>query len=112
MPDTNPNVPRGWHFPVIRRLLGRWEPGRRWLERHQLPFNLFLHLLGIPLAFLGLVALCAGEWRVGLGGLTVGYLLQFVGHHSEGNDLGEWAALKRLLGRPCVLVSPRWREPA
>ena len=29
----------------------------------------------------------------------------------EGNDVGEWAAIKRLLGLPCVAISPRWQKP-
>ena len=41
-------------------------------------------------------------------GLVVGYLLQYVGHRAEGNDVGEWAAVKRLLGLPYVGVSPRY----
>lgn len=38
-----------------------------------------------------------------------GYALQFVGHCIEGNDMGEWILVKRLLGRPYVAVSPRWQ---
>ena len=47
-------------------------------------------------------------WYWGVGGLIVGYLLQYVGHRAEGNDVGEWAGIKRLLGLPYVAISPRW----
>ena len=39
---------------------------------------------------------------------VLGYALQYVGHLAEGNDLGEWAAIKRLLGLPYVGIAPRW----
>jgi hypothetical protein len=39
---------------------------------------------------------------------VLGYLLQWIGHLAEGNDLGEWAAIKRLLGLPYVGIAPRW----
>jgi hypothetical protein len=41
-----------------------------------------------------------------------GYVFQWVGHAVEGNDLGEWAALKRLLGLPYVAIAPQYvRKP-
>src|SRR5262249_11145668 len=82
-----------------------------WRERHQLPFNFWLHMLGIPLAMAGLVLLFFEPWW-GFGGFVVGFLLQFIGHRAEGNDLGEWAGIKRLFGLPCVAISPRWQQPA
>ena len=101
----------------LRRAMARWYG--QWRQRHQLPFNFALHLVGIPLAFAGLVALLVSPfvpwvaWYWGAGGLVVGYLLQYVGHRAEGNDLGEWAAVKRLLGLPYVGIAPRWapRDP-
>ena len=47
-------------------------------------------------------------WYWGLGAFVLGYLLQWIGHRAEGNDLGEWAAIKRLLGLPYVGIAPRW----
>ena len=47
---------------------------------------------------------------VHVGGLVLGYFLQWLGHFVEGNDVGEWAGIKRLLGLPYVGISPRWRE--
>jgi hypothetical protein len=93
----------------LRRALGNW------LERHQHPFNRGIHLLGIPLALLGVVlffTLSWDEWYWGVLAFVAGYLLQWIGHLVEGNDLGEWAGIKRLLGLPYVAISPRWQKPA
>jgi hypothetical protein len=95
--------------PLRRFLRKRWQG---WRARHQLPFNFALHMIGIPLAFAGLISFFFVEWYWGVAGLIVGYLLQYVGHRAEGNDLGEWAGIKRLLGLPYVGISPRWQKPA
>lgn len=87
----------------LRRALANWR------ERHRLPFNFWIHLVGIPLALCGFVALFFAPWW-GLAGFVLGYLLQYIGHRAEGNDLGEWAGVKRLLGWPYVGVAPRWRQ--
>jgi hypothetical protein len=87
---------------VRRRLHG-------WRLRHQLPFNFYIHLIGIPLALLvAPVLLFFLPWYWAVGAFMLGYLLQWVGHLAEGNDLGEWAAVKRLLGLPYVGIAPRW----
>jgi hypothetical protein len=110
-PDT-PGSSRRWRFPVLRWI------GRRlhaWKLRHQLPINFALHLVGIPLAVLGLLSLLflswyGLPWYWGVAGLVVGYLLQFIGHRLEGNDVGELIPLKRLLGLPCITISPRFQR--
>jgi hypothetical protein len=79
-----------------------------WRLRHQLPFNFAIHLIGIPLAVSGVFLLFFLPWYWGLGAFVLGYLLQYIGHLAEGNDLGEWAAIKRLLGLPYVGIAPRW----
>jgi hypothetical protein len=88
---------------------------QNWLARHRSPVSFWLHVVGIPLAVAGLVL--AGYqlalWRWDLwwrpaGLILAGYALQLAGHWHEGNDLGEWILLKRLLGRPYVAVSPRY----
>lgn len=68
-------------------------------------------MIGIPAAAAGVVLLCLGLWLWGAGALVLGYLLQFIGHRAEGNDVGEWAAIKRLLGLPYVGISPQQRTP-
>jgi hypothetical protein len=90
--------------PLRAWLARRWHG---WRLRHRLPLNFALHLVGIPLALAGLVLLFV-SWPWALAVVVFGYLLQWVGHRLEGNDLGEWAALKRLCGLPYVGVAPRW----
>ncbi len=87
---------------------------RNWRERHRDPFNFWIHLIGIPMAVVGVVLLCAlpwDQWYWGAGAFVLGYVLQYIGHCVEGNDLGEWAGVKRLLGLPYVSISPRWQQP-
>jgi hypothetical protein len=80
-----------------------------WRLRHQLPFNFWIHMLGIPLALVvAPLSLLFAEWYWALSLFLLGYFLQWVGHLAEGNDLGEWAAVKRLLGLPYVGIAPRW----
>jgi len=88
-----------------------------WRERHRHPVSLALHIVGIPLTIAAVVlaAVQLAQWRWDLwwrpaGLLAVGYLLQWVGHLIEGNDMGELIVVKRWLGRPYVAVSPRWAD--
>jgi uncharacterized membrane protein YGL010W len=92
---------------VRRRLQG-------WRLRHQLPINFALHMIGIPLAVAGVGMLFFLPWYWGGGAFVLGYVLQYIGHQAEGNDVGEWAAIKRLFGLPYVGIAPRWNpeDPA
>ncbi len=88
-----------------------------WLERHQNPVSLGLHIVGIPLTIAAVVLagvqLCQWRWDLWYRPaalLIAGYTLQYVGHRIEGNDMGEVVLFKRLLGRPYVAVSPRYRK--
>jgi uncharacterized membrane protein YGL010W len=98
---------------LLRRRLQGWK------LRHQLPFNFFIHMIGIPLVVAGVVILLAAwpaywldlwalPWYWGVGAIALGYILQWIGHRAEGNDVGEWAAVKRLLGMPYIGIAPRW----
>jgi hypothetical protein len=85
-----------------------------WFERHQHPASLILHLIGIPLtlAAVAVAVVQLWQWRWDLWWrpaalLAAGYLLQWIGHRIEGNDMGELILLKKRLGRPYVAVSPR-----
>jgi len=102
-PTTAPS-PRGPLRRFIRQALGNW------LERHQDPVNFWIHLVGIPVAVAGLPLLLVLPWYWGVGALVTGYFLQYIGHRFEGNDVGEWAAIKRLLGLPYVGIAPRWQQ--
>ena len=85
---------------IKRRLQG-------WRLRHQLPFNFAIHMIGIPMAVLSPLLFFV-DWYWAVGAFVLGYVLQYIGHLAEGNDLGEWAAIKRLLGLPYVGIAPRW----
>ncbi len=102
-----PAAPPKYSWPVLRffrRVI------RNWRERHQHPFNFAIHMLGIPLTVVGVVLLFVLPWYWGVGAFVLGYVCQYIGHQVEGNDVGEWAAIKRMFGLPCVAVAPR-REP-
>jgi hypothetical protein len=94
-----PSRPRRPVLRFLRRILANWR------ERHRHPFNFAIHLIGIPLAVAGVPLLFFNIWW-GLGAIVVGYLLQYIGHQVEGNDVGEWAAIKRMLGLPYVAIAP------
>ena len=88
-----------------------------WLERHQNRASFWLHMVGIPLTIAAIVLAgvqLAAErwdlwWRPALLFL-LGYLLQWIGHLIEGNDMGEVILIKKLLGRPYVAVSPKYSQ--
>ena len=66
-------------------------------------------MVGIPLALAGVVLLFTPlAWYWGVGAFVLGYLLQYVGHLAEGNDLAQWAVPQRLFGLSYVGISPRW----
>ena len=91
---------------------------RNWQERHRHPVSRWLHAIGIPLLVFGLLlgAWQLGQWRwdvwyrpVGL--IVVSYILQWVGHRVEGNDMGELVLIKRMLGLPYTAVAPTDATP-
>jgi hypothetical protein len=88
-----------------------------WLARHRSRVSFWLHMLGIPLAVGGAVLAIYQlvVWRWDLWWrpvllIAAGYVLQIIGHWHEGNDVGEWALIKRALGRPYVAISPKYRS--
>jgi hypothetical protein len=98
-----------YNFPIARRVI-RWSrsAARQWRLRHQHPLNFALHLVGIPLALAGLVSLAFLAWPYALSAFCGGYLLQWIGHRIEGNDVGELIPLKRWLGLPVVAIAPQY----
>ncbi|MBN9117729.1 MAG: DUF962 domain-containing protein [Planctomycetes bacterium] len=97
-----------YRFPIARRMLSFAGRARRnWLDRHQTRANFWIHMLGIPLAFAGVPLLFVAEWYWGVGAIVLGYLLQWIGHRIEGNDVGEFIPVKRLLGLPVVAIAPQ-----
>ena len=102
-----------YRFPIARKLLAFASRARRnWLARHQVPFNYWIHMLGIPLAVAGVPLLFLAPWYYGVGAIVLGYLLQWIGHRVEGNDVGEFIPIKRLLGLPVVAIAPRFGAEA
>ena len=95
-------------FPIARKLLALAGRARRnWLDRHRTPANFWVHMAGIPLAVAGVSLLFVEEWYWGVGAIVLGYLLQWIGHRIEGNDVGEFIPLKRLFGLPVVAIAPQ-----
>lgn len=81
-----------------------------YMKRHKHPVNAFLHILGVPMAFYGLFRLlmpCSTalspscNLRQGRGFglllLVLGYILQYFGHKSQGNEVGEVTLIKSLV---------------
>jgi len=92
---------------------------RNWLDRHQHPVSLALHLIGIPMTIacipLAIVQLSRDQWDLWwrpVALLAGGYLLQWIGHLVEGNDMGEVILIKKRLGKPYTAVAPRYRDDA
>jgi hypothetical protein len=80
---------------------------RDYMSRHRHPANVALHLVGVPLAPFGVVALLiAGEQATALVFFFVGYALQWVGHTIEGNEVGEAILIKYLARRASGAVRP------
>jgi hypothetical protein len=102
-----------YSFPIARRLLRFAGRARRnWLTRHQNGFNFAIHMLGIPLSLVVAPVLWfLAPWVWGLAAFLGGYLLQWIGHKVEGNDVGEFIPIKRALGLPVVAVVPRFQPP-
>ncbi len=88
-----------------------------WFERHRNPVSLALHAIGIPMTIacipLALWQLSESRWDLWwrpTALLVGGYLLQWIGHLIEGNDMGEVILVKKLLGKPYVATSPRYAQ--
>jgi hypothetical protein len=102
-----------YRFPIARKLLALAGRARRnWLDRHQTPANFWIHMLGIPLAFAGIPLLFLTDWYWGVAAIVLGYLFQWLGHRIEGNDVGEFIPVKRLLGLPVVAIAPQHKPLA
>ena len=76
-----------------------------------------MHAVGVPMtvAAVVLAGVQLAQWRWDLWWrpaalFALGYLLQYVGHLIEGNDMGEVVLVKKWLGKPYVAVSPRFRQ--
>jgi hypothetical protein len=109
----NLELAMAYSFPIARKLLAFAGRARaNWLARHRNPFNYWIHLLGIPLAVAGLPLLFVAPWYYGVGCIIAGYFMQWLGHRVEGNDVGEFIPVKRMLGLPVVAIAPQYQSAA
>ncbi|MFQ5461771.1 MAG: Mpo1-like protein [Phycisphaerae bacterium] len=90
----------------------------QWRRRHQHPVSLTLHLVAIPMiplaGALAAVQLADGAWSLWwrpAGLLLISYVLQWIGHRIEGNDMGEIILIKKMLGKPYMAVAPKPADP-
>ncbi len=70
-----------------------------YIQRHKHPVNAILHIFGVPMAFYGLYVLITGDIGLGVGLLIGGYLLQWLGHSAQGNEVGEVTLIKNIIKR-------------
>lgn len=68
-------------------------------QRHAHPLNAVLHIFGVPMAFYGLFKLITGRTMIGTGLIVLGYLLQYLGHRAQGNEVGEVTLIKKIWKR-------------
>jgi hypothetical protein len=108
--DLSSGPPPDIHETAITLDEGMKKILANWLERHQHPVSLALHIVGIPMTLVGIGFGCAAWWRTALVLFVGGYVLQFIGHAVEGNDAGELILFKRMLGLPYTAVAPRDRS--
>lgn len=87
---------------MIKRFL------RNYLPRHRNRYNQALHLIGVPLTFVGTPVCLVRhlDWYWPVACFVGGYLLQFAGHAVERNDAGEVVFVKKMLGLPYTEYGP------
>jgi uncharacterized membrane protein YGL010W len=68
-------------------------------QRHAHPANAFFHIFGVPMAFYGFYKLLIAQWTIGAALVVVGYLLQYIGHKFQGNEVGEVTLAKNIYRR-------------
>jgi hypothetical protein len=68
-------------------------------QRHAHPLNAFLHVFGVPMAFFGIFKLLTGRYAEGSVLVFIGYLFQYLGHKSQGNEVGEVTLIKNIWRR-------------
>lgn len=68
-------------------------------QRHRHPLNAGLHLIGVPMVALGIFKFIAGKSAAGALFFVFGYLLQYLGHQAQGNEVGEVTLAKKIWKR-------------
>ena len=77
-------------------------------HEHESAWNKFLHALGIPMIFAGIVLLCFMKWILGAGFFVGGWVLLFLGHRIEGNKPAFFQGLIYLLVGPIWVAKEAW----
>ena len=73
---------------------------KNYRSRHLNNIDLALHIIGVPEAFIGLLILILGKWKLGLLHIFLGYLWQWIGHtFFEKNEMGEITGIKKIISR-------------
>src|SRR3954451_9117227 len=79
-----------------------------YMSRHTHPWCRALHVIGVPLAPWGAIALlCFGKLWEAAAALVIGYLLQWIGHRIEGSHMGDWDMFKAVVLWSFRLVRPQ-----
>jgi len=68
-------------------------------QRHANPRNACLHIFGVPMAFYGFYKFFCGRFSEALLLIVAGYLLQYLGHRAQGNEVGEVTLIKNIWRR-------------
>ena len=84
---------------ITRSASGIWAFLVDYCQRHAHPINAFLHIFGVPMAFYGFFKLLTGKPLVGLELVVAGYVLQWLGHKAQGNEVGEVTLIKNIWRR-------------
>ncbi len=70
-----------------------------WCSWHKHPINAVLHIIGIPMTFVGPLIAFKYSVLLGISLFVFGYAIQFVGHAIEGNEAGEVRLIKKIIGK-------------
>jgi uncharacterized membrane protein YGL010W len=80
----------------------------RYDQEHSSGWNKFLHAVGIPMIFAGIVLLILLKWTWGAGFFVGGWILLFLGHRIEGNHPAFFQGLVYLLVGPIWVAKEVW----
>jgi uncharacterized membrane protein YGL010W len=75
----------------------------RYDHEHHHPWNKFLHSVGIPAIFAGILLAALTHWKLGLALFVAGWALLFLGHRIEGNKPAFFQG-----GPVYFLIGPLW----
>lgn len=66
-------------------------------QRHVHPVNAILHLIGVPVVLYGAYSLFQGKLVAAIAFIALGYYFQYIGHRSQGNEVGEVTLIKKCI---------------